>query len=98
MVLVVFERHALVGYFGDVMFGCFSGVMFGYTLIGGYGRMRWNHMPHQGYSKMWRRHMVVGGMSHTLSFLLGMWHELVAGLGVCGFVIKSGWLLVYLIW
>lgn len=34
MILVVFERHALVGCFSDVIFGCFGGVMFGCTLVG----------------------------------------------------------------
>ena len=50
---MVFERHVMVGYFGDVMFGCFGSVMFLCTLVRGYGRMGWNHMHHRGYSKMW---------------------------------------------
>lgn len=71
MILVVFERNVLVGCFGNVIFGCFGGVMFGCILVGCYGGMGWNHMPHRGYSNMWGKYMVVGGMSHTLGFMFG---------------------------
>lgn len=63
MVLVVFEKHALVECFGSVMFKC--------TLVECYGRMWWYHMPNRGYGKIWWQHMIVGGMGHALGFVFG---------------------------
>ena len=51
------------------MVGCFGGVMFGRKLIGSYGGKGWNHLHHPDYSKMWWKHMVVGGMGHALGFV-----------------------------
>ena len=42
MVLVVFESHVVAGCFGDVIV----------NIGGGYGRMRWKCMNHQGYNKI----------------------------------------------
>lgn len=45
LVLTGFERHMMVGCFGDVMFG--------FTLVGCYGRKRRCHMCHQCCGRMW---------------------------------------------
>lgn len=72
MVFVVFDSHVLlVGCFGNVMFGCLSDAMSGCTLVGGYGRILWYHVPHRCYGKMWWKHMFVSCMDNILSFVFG---------------------------
>lgn len=65
MILVVFERHVVVRYFGDVMFECFGGVMFGCILV----RRGWNHMHHETLVKCGGNIWLLGDMSHASDFV-----------------------------
>lgn len=51
------------------MVGCCDNEMFGCSLVGGYGGIRWNHMNYRGYKHVWWLHMVVGGMCLVPGFV-----------------------------
>ena len=88
---MVFERYVVVECFDDVMFGCFSGVIFDvhrlWAMVGWGGIICVIGDIVRCGGDMWL--LVVYDM--LLVLCLDVWHELVARLDVYGFVIMFDW-------